>query len=437
MAEDLVPKLVDDILERFQEELRGDYDLNELYKVVKSGNATYHEAYLFSKRVGEILSKVLKEEITEDVLPDGRMYYNIANRVMNKVLKTDYEVILDYTTRVQQSLNDKANIRIKPQKPSINQDRIDGMVDRLSDEQKFVKISWMLDHPIVNFSQSIVDDSIRENVDFQSKSGYSCKVYRILHGKTCKWCSDRAGIWKYGELIDSGMVKEVFRRHENCDCEVYYDDGSGFLEDVHKKSLLKDSRGKFDKLVRKDYGLKEKNIDDYKKQFEREAKITEQNKFNDAVKRIERIAKEGDLHPDMDEEKKKSRINADEENRLLLENKAIMHYDLGIILRSNYDNQEGFRLKVLETHKFYAKYGVQTSEHFIRNLLGRINNGRIKSQVDVIRLLGKKPNYLDTETHNNVRYYNKLAIISDPDTNTLITAFDRSEEKIGWVKIYD
>jgi len=49
-------------------------------------------------------------------------------------------------------------------------------VNRLASEESFDDVKWLLDDPIVNFSQSIVDDSIRKNAEFHHKVGLSPKL---------------------------------------------------------------------------------------------------------------------------------------------------------------------------------------------------------------------------------------------------------------------
>lgn len=44
------------------------------------------ETSLFARNLGDILAEILKKDITQDVLPNGRMYYNIAERTIKPVL---------------------------------------------------------------------------------------------------------------------------------------------------------------------------------------------------------------------------------------------------------------------------------------------------------------------------------------------------------------
>ena len=139
-------------------------------------------------------------------------------------------MITDVTEQVQKALNDAANIGIKPVKPELNQDRIDGIINRASDADNYDAVSWILDEPVMNFSQSIVDDSIRENAEFHAKAGMSPKIVRKLHGGCCEWCRALAGTYSYPDV-----PKDVYRRHQRCRCTVDYYPGNGKIQNVHSK----------------------------------------------------------------------------------------------------------------------------------------------------------------------------------------------------------
>ena len=133
------------------------------------------------------------------------------------MLGRNYELVSGYASDVQKNLNSEAKIGLTAQVPELNQDRIDGLVNRLASEESFDDVKWLLDDPIVNFSQSIVDDSIRKNVEFHHKLGLSPKIVRRVVGHPCKWCKSLEGSYNYPEV-----PKNIYRRHGNCRCTVDY-----------------------------------------------------------------------------------------------------------------------------------------------------------------------------------------------------------------------
>ena len=238
--EDIAPKLLKKIQYDFKNKFDNSKIIRELYRKVKQGNATYKEANEFAIEVGEILSGSFKKNLSSSVLPDGRMYYNIADRIIRDTLGNNYELVADISAKIQEILNKKAGIGIKAIKPKINEDKVRGIVDIVSGKEKYDDIAYMLGEPVVNFSQSFVNDAVRENADFQYKAGLSPKIIRTSTGKCCEWCDKLAGIYDYEAVSDTG--NNVFRRHKYCRCLVEYAPGDGKRQNVHTKQWRKETK---------------------------------------------------------------------------------------------------------------------------------------------------------------------------------------------------
>lgn len=230
MVEDIVPSLLKKIKSEFEDARLDSEVLKDLLSKLHHSKASYLDANQYAIEIGEILSKALGASLTNETLPDGKMYYNIAQRLLTDVLGRNHELVSDYTEQVQKNLNSEAKIGLAAQVPELNQDRIDGLVNRLASEESFDDVKWLLDDPIVNFSQSIVDDSIRKNVEFHHKVGLSPKIVRRVVGHPCKWCKSLEGSYNYPEV-----PKDIYRRHGNCRCTVDYHPGNGKKQNVHTK----------------------------------------------------------------------------------------------------------------------------------------------------------------------------------------------------------
>lgn len=231
MENDVLPGILQEVQERFERDFGKSEIVRNAFATLKAKKATYKTANEFAIEIGEILSKVLGASLSADKLPDGKMYYNIAQRLLTDVLGRNYELVSGYASDVQKNLNSEAKIGLTTQVPELNQDRIDGLVNRLASEESFDDVKWLLDDPIVNFSQSIVDDSIRKNVEFHHKVGLSPKIVRRVVGHPCKWCKSLEGSYNYPEV-----PKNIYRRHGNCQCIVDYHPGNGKKQNVHTKS---------------------------------------------------------------------------------------------------------------------------------------------------------------------------------------------------------
>lgn len=237
MANDIAPEIYEKIKKDIADELEKSDKVKGLYNLVASGKADYETANYFSEEIGSIYSRALKNNIKSGVLPDGKMYYNIAERTIRPAMEECYGKVSDVTFNIQSDLNKTAGIGIKAIKPELNSERIEGIINRSCSAENFDDVAWLLDEPIVNFAQSIVDDSVKVNVGFHEKSGLNPTITRSVSGKCCKWCDRLAGTYNYKDAPD-----DIYRRHEHCRCQVLYNPGNGLKQNVHTKKWVTPSK---------------------------------------------------------------------------------------------------------------------------------------------------------------------------------------------------
>lgn len=214
---DVVPELLKEIQDDFQRQFRSNSKVIDIYGKIRSHLATYKEANEFSIQCGEMLASSFKKYLTTDVLPEGRMWYNIATRILTPTLRNNYSLITDVTDSAQQIFNEKNGIGLKPITPAFITDRLNGLIDKVSNAENYDEVSWVMDEPIVNFSQSIVDQAIKDNADFQFRSGMTPKIRRTVVGGCCEWCQRLAGTYEYPYV-----PTDVYRKHNRCRCTVEY-----------------------------------------------------------------------------------------------------------------------------------------------------------------------------------------------------------------------
>lgn len=249
MVEDIVPSLLKKIKSEFEGARLDSEVLKDLLSKLHHSKASYLDANQYAIEIGEILSKALGASLANETLPDGKMYYNIAQRVLTDVLGRNHELVSDYAEQVQKNLNSEAKIGLAAQVPELNQDRIDGLVNRLASEESFDDVRWLLEEPVVNFTQSIIDDSIQKNAEFQHKSGLQPEIVRKSAYHCCEWCQEVQGTYKYPRV-----PKDIYRRHQHCRCTVDYDPKSGKVQNVWSKAWNKSDKS--DKIeTRKNIGI--------------------------------------------------------------------------------------------------------------------------------------------------------------------------------------
>lgn len=264
MVKDIVPDLLTKIQTEFEEARLDSEVLKSLLSKLQSKSAGYLDANEYAIELGEILSKALRGSISSSNLPDGKMYYNIAKRLLTETLGRNFELISGYAQQVQKNLNEEAKIGLKVQVPELNQDRIAGLVNRISSEAEFSQIAWILKEPIVNFSQSIIDDSIRRNAELQKKVGLAPVIERHSTGHCCDWCQSLVGKYLYGE-----EPLGFYRRHQRCRCIIDYHPKNGKQQNSWSKKWSKESADVLERRKQQNIDVRDNNrkvdIREYKK----------------------------------------------------------------------------------------------------------------------------------------------------------------------------
>ena len=214
---DIAPELIEKVNKEFEENLSKDKRASNLQKKLSEGRADYADAYDYAETIGTARAKAFGSEISSDVLPDGKMYYNIASRLMGDSLSTDHKLVTDYAAAVQKAYNSKLGIHLKEQRADLDEGRIKGFADRLSSEENFDDAAWLLYEPVVTHARSVVDDTIKKNAEFQHKAGIKAVINRKAAARCCDWCTDLEGDYTY-----PSVPREVFQRHDHCKCALDY-----------------------------------------------------------------------------------------------------------------------------------------------------------------------------------------------------------------------
>ena len=236
MTDDVLPELLKLVCDEFEKSYAANGIVKQVQKKLEDKSATYADAYEYAYEVGCMLSDALTKHVTNELLPNGTMYYNIAQRLLQKTLGTNYKLVSELAAGVQKVLNRKAGLTLAALKPDIDQNKVDGLIERLS-KGDFENDKFVMGSPIANFTQSVVDDTIAKNVEFHAISGLHPKIVRRYAGNGCKWCANLAGTYDYP------VKQEIYRRHDNCRCIVEYfpEDGRG-VQNAHTKGWRNESK---------------------------------------------------------------------------------------------------------------------------------------------------------------------------------------------------
>lgn len=219
---DIGAELLEQIRAYFKKKCQGDEYIQSVLGKVAAGTAQMEEISLLSQSIGFRASQAISEYVNVAALPDGKMYYNIADTILTGVLKDNYEIINSAAAECQQALDRKMGINIEPQRAPYPAERVQAVAGAASapdiSEEKMVR---RMTSTVENITQSFSDDYVEANAKFRSEAGLECYIIRISHntmGSCCKWCGSLEG--KY--LYPDDVPKDVYRRHDRCHCTVTY-----------------------------------------------------------------------------------------------------------------------------------------------------------------------------------------------------------------------
>lgn len=219
---DIGAELLGKIRAEFQNSCKADKYIQSVLKKIEGGTAKMEEVALLSKQLGFRVSQAIGTHVNVAALPDGKMYYNIADTILTGVLKDNYDVINSAAAECQKALDSQTGINITPQQAAFPTERVQAVVNAASvpDIAEEVMIRRMT-APAQNITESFYNDYVQTNVKFRSDAGLDCYIIRNDHGGCCEWCAKLAGKYHYPEDVP----KDVYRRHDNCGCTVTYLNG--------------------------------------------------------------------------------------------------------------------------------------------------------------------------------------------------------------------
>ena len=197
-----------------KQRIENDKKLSKLRQKVNSGKATYADTAAYSTHVGNLLgdtfaqhilsvSSELREALTVELLHDRYM---------------DINAIID---RVQKSMDEAQGLHLAPQHAPFYDDRAHQIGSALADPTvPDETIKRRARAATATATKSMHDDRMKTEAKFRSRAGLKCFITRKAVSGCCAWCTAMAGRYAYGEEPD-----DIYRRHDNCDCTVTFENG--------------------------------------------------------------------------------------------------------------------------------------------------------------------------------------------------------------------
>lgn len=219
--EDFVPELWDKITQLFNERYNASGTIKDIVARIGS-NASYSLAQEYARETSSILSGVLQNVLTADALPDGKLYYNIADRTIRPAMEGLREMVLNESIDVQRFINEAAGISFEPITPNADNSKIKNLIDRVSAnndrEQSLEEVRFLFDENTMDgYAQSVVSDTLKANEEWQRGAGYFTQVRRYSASGCCEWCDSVSGTY-----VNGNTPPDFWRIHDNCNCEFDY-----------------------------------------------------------------------------------------------------------------------------------------------------------------------------------------------------------------------
>lgn len=202
------------VQDEIRQRIEKDALLARLRKKIDNGKGTYADSFAYSDRAGKLLGELFSRR-----LPDIPLEEREALCV--ELLRDRYTDINALCDRVQKALDEAQGLHLAPQHAPFNGERAHQIGSSLRDLSKPVEtLQRRAKAATETATKAIHDDRMESEAKFRHKAGLDCRITRVAVNGCCPWCSKVAGRYVYGEEPD-----DIYRRHDNCDCTVTFENG--------------------------------------------------------------------------------------------------------------------------------------------------------------------------------------------------------------------
>lgn len=134
MAADIAPELYEKLHTEFELNIKRNKRIQSFLK--KGDKATQREVSLYSADLGQCTADALIHVLSEDNLPNGKLYWNIAQKTIIPLLKEAYEMVMAAAEAVQKREDKELEISLNPIRPEFPEERVNGLIDKLIEYQE-------------------------------------------------------------------------------------------------------------------------------------------------------------------------------------------------------------------------------------------------------------------------------------------------------------
>lgn len=131
MNKDIVPSLNEKVLKSFNESVDNSSQIKAFYEAIEKKKANMQDVQKYAKALGSLSSKAILKHLTKENLPNGVMYWNIAERIIEPLLKDIHDRVNHYYAIVQEYTNAKKGINLKSVEAPFPTERVKDLIDVL------------------------------------------------------------------------------------------------------------------------------------------------------------------------------------------------------------------------------------------------------------------------------------------------------------------
>lgn len=202
------------VQEEVRERLARDPQLVKLRQKIESGKGTYADTAAYSIRAGKLLGEVFSRRLPE-IPPEQR------EQLCVDLLHDQYIDINAAVDTVQRFMDEAQGFHLAPQHAPFDSERGHQIGSSLRDLSKPVEVLQRRAKAAPETAvKAMHDDRMKSEAKFRSRAGLKCFITRKAVSGCCAWCTAMAGRYAYGEEPD-----DIYRRHDNCDCTVTFENG--------------------------------------------------------------------------------------------------------------------------------------------------------------------------------------------------------------------
>lgn len=130
MNKDIVPNLLDDMLKYFDKCIEKNSKIQKFYSDVDKEKANQTDVFDYSKEIGSVISDTILKYITEENLPDGVLYWNVAERTITPLYEKAHELINKYFIIINTYEDKKRGIGLKTIPSSFPKQRVRDVINK-------------------------------------------------------------------------------------------------------------------------------------------------------------------------------------------------------------------------------------------------------------------------------------------------------------------